>query len=176
MKKSYPILFCPYCIDTENHLYEFSRKNLLTFEKKVESIIKEDIEIAVQRLAKLIKQKTGRRMQKKAAPIREAFLMLKDHHQLQDVNILCAKLKERYGIKMMQIHLHFEENGQSAIQRHAHIIFKWIDEKTGRSIKLPPLEMSKLQKFVHSELNNTNQRKTTDRRFKIFSIRNWISP
>ncbi len=104
-------------------------------------------------LEKLVKEKTGRTMQKKATPIREAVVLLPNGDNKMNEKLiynLSDKLEEKYNIKAFQWHIHYDEghkkeDGQTKMHYHAHIVFDWIDHDTGKSIKLGREDMSEIQ-------------------------------
>ncbi len=104
-------------------------------------------------LEQLVKEKTGRKMQKKATPIREAVVLLPDSDNKLNEELLynlTDKLQEKYGIKAFQWHIHNDEGftdgeGNTKYNYHAHLVFDWTNHKTGKSIKLGREDMSDIQ-------------------------------
>ena len=95
------------------------------------------------------KAKTGRKMQDKATPIREAVVVIKDDTTMADMQRLSAAYKERFGIDAFQIAIHKDEGHHKAKEwkpnLHAHIVFDWTDHQTGKSIKLNREDMAEMQ-------------------------------
>jgi len=112
-------------------------------------------------LEKLVKEKTGRKMQKKATPIREAVVLLPDDDNqvnIKALNSLTDRLYKRFKIKTFQMHIHndeghFDENGVGKYNYHAHLLFDWVDHDTGKSLKLTPEDMSEIQTITAEVLS-----------------------
>lgn len=102
------------------------------------------------------KATSGRKMQKNATPIREAVVNLHHHHSVADLRKLSDKLEEQYGMKAFQIHVHRDEgiweNGIFKHNYHAHIVFRWQDMTSGKTLRLNKLDMSQIQTLVSQEL------------------------
>lgn len=117
-----------------------------------------------QSIVELTKEKTGRSIQAKATPIREAVLNIEQHHTIEDMKRLSDTLKAKYGIDCFQIFIHRDEGhwvdgedikpkevrdpGKWKPNYHAHMVFDWQDKKTGKSFKLQKHEMSEIQTIV----------------------------
>lgn len=125
---------------------------------KNDSLIKESVHETRSRLEMTVKAKTGRAMQKKATPLREAVVNLGQKNTIQDLKQMCSNIEQNFGIKTTQIHIHEDEghickkSGNWKQNRHAHIVFNWVDEGTGRSHKLNKQHMAKLQTLVANDL------------------------
>lgn len=92
-------------------------------------------------LAKMVKEKTGRTMQAKATPIREAVVVIKEDTTMAELRQLAAKFEETWGIKCLRIDTHFDEGYPRKVEAgkrnlHAHMIFDYQDWESGKSIKL----------------------------------------
>lgn len=107
-------------------------------------------------LQKLVKEKTGRKMQAKATPIREAVILLKDdNNEVNRLKLfeLSDRLEERFGICAFQWHIHNDEGhidqkGKAKYNYHAHIVFDWTNKETGKSFKLDKKDMSEIQSIT----------------------------
>jgi len=128
-----------------------------TYENK--SIIMDEIHPTRTRLQALVKEKTGRAMQKKATPIREGVVNMGPKNSMDDLIRMCGVIEEKLGVKTMQIHIHEDEghtdkeSGKWKQNRHAHVVFNWMDEETGKSIKLLRHDLSEMQNIVAEQLN-----------------------
>ena len=116
---------------------------------KNESLILSPIQETLKDIKARYLKSTKQKMQKKAVPIREAVIVLDDNSTMDDLKRLGEKLKETFGIKMMQIHIHddeghFDKNNNWKKNRHAHMVLNWTDEK-GKSIKLNKYDMVEMQ-------------------------------
>lgn len=84
------------------------------------------------------------------SPIREGCPPIKEDTTIEDFNPVVEWAHEN-GIDVIRIDLHFDEghfdviSNTRILNRHAHIVFDWIDHETGRTIKLPDSKMSELQ-------------------------------
>lgn len=73
---------------------------------------------------------------------------------MKDLVKMCERIEEEFGVKMMQIHLHEDEGHQNRVSgefkqnRHAHIVFNWMNEDIGKSIKLKKHHMAQMQTIV----------------------------
>jgi chromosome segregation ATPase len=113
-----------------------------------------DAQVQAERLTK---EKTGRTMQAKATPIREGVLLIEAHHELSDLEKLSERLASIFGVKTLQIYLHrdeghYDEKRAWKPNLHAHMVFLWQDEQTGKSIKLNKQDMSEFQTVVAQSL------------------------
>lgn len=133
--------------------YVFSSKTHLN-----QSIMMNEIGPTRQRLEDLYKEKTGQKMQKKATPIREGVVIVGKKNKMKDLVEMCGEIEKKLGIKTMQIHLHEDEghqdreSGEFKQNRHAHIVFNWMNEDTGKSIKLNKQHMAQMQTIVAESL------------------------
>ena len=104
----------------------------------------------LEQIKQLVKEKTGRSLQSKATPIREAVVLLKRETTMEDLHRLRAAYKERFGIDVFQIDVHkdeghFNKKGKWMGNYHGHLTADFIDHRTGKSLKLTPQQMSELQ-------------------------------
>jgi hypothetical protein len=95
------------------------------------------------------KEKTGRKMQAKATPIREAVVVINDLTTMDDLKKLSQKLQERFQIRIFQIAIHRDEGyvkgKDGKLNLHAHLVADWTDHETGKSLKLNRDDMSEMQ-------------------------------
>ena len=114
----------------------------------------EEIDARLKDIQKYCKEKSGRKMQKNAEPIREAVVNLNSHHSMKDLQKLSEDLKREKGIECFQIHIHREEGkSRQEINYHEHILFDWQDKDTGKTRKLNRLDISQIQTIVANSLN-----------------------
>lgn len=129
---------------------------------KVQSI-KDVVEFA----EKNCKEKTGRKMQEIAKPVREGVLLISENHTVDDLKRLGEKIENRFGIKTIQGYCHKDEGHYDKNTNdwkpnyHAHMVFDWTNHKTGKSIKLDKKDLSELQTIVANELK-LERGKTSD--------------
>ena len=175
METTYPMHFRPLSAETELHLLAQTNQHADGINVKTKILVKEEIEAVKQRLCILAKKKTGRCIQKHAAPLREALLVHNGNLKMEHIKILCRRLKGRFGIDMVQIHLHLHPLGDTqTINKHTHIIFNWMNENTGKSIKLSKLDMAVLQATVKDELNKFQRSKEHTTKNKKTLIAGWL--
>lgn len=97
-------------------------------------------------LKKLIKAKTGRKMQKAATPIREGVVVIKPETTMTDLKNLAERLRQKFGIEVFQIAIHRDEGKDiEHINWHAHLVMDFVDHNTGKSIKIGREGASELQ-------------------------------
>lgn len=106
---------------------------------------------------RLVKERTGRAMQAKATPIREGVCPTLPTTTIEDFAPLIQWYQQRGG-KVISIDIHNDEGhidattGERKYNRHAHIIFDFINHETGRSIKFTKNELDELQTVVAAAL------------------------
>lgn len=104
------------------------------------------------------RESTGQKMQAKATPIKEGVLLISKEHGIQDLKNLASKLEERFGIKTIQAYTHKDEGHYDIETKewkpnyHAHMVFDWTDQKTGKNLKLSREDMSEMQTIVADSL------------------------
>jgi len=130
----------------------------------------------------LVKEKTGRTMQKKATPYREGVFLFTEEHTDEDLKKVVLGVEKEFGIKAVQLHVHRDEGHYSIMDGkwkpnlHAHVIFEWINRDTGKSFKLSREEMSKLQTYFALSLGmergvKTLKKHLNSRKFKALEER-----
>ena len=112
-----------------------------------------DLPAHLEQLRILVKEKTGRAMQKKATPIREGVIVIRQDTTIEQLKGLADAIEQRWGIKTLQIYTHKDEGhtdseGAWKPNIHAHIVFDWVNHDTGKSIKLSKQDMSEMQTMV----------------------------
>lgn len=101
-------------------------------------------------IAETVKAKTGRKMQAKATPIREAVVVIEDTTTMDDLQNLAQRLQQRFGIEVFQIAIHKDEGYKNSKQQlklnlHAHLVADWTDHRSGKSLKLGRNDMAEMQ-------------------------------
>lgn len=96
------------------------------------------------------KAKTGRKMQAKATPIREAVVVISQETTMDDLKNLSKRLNDRFGIDVFQIAIHKDEGYKKSkddikLNLHAHLVADWTDHQSGKSLKLNRNDMSEMQ-------------------------------
>lgn len=96
------------------------------------------------------KAKTGRKMQAKATPIREAVVVISQETTMDDLKKLAKRFNDRFGIDVFQIAIHKDEGYRKGkdglkLNLHAHLVADWTDHQSGKSLKLNRNDMSEMQ-------------------------------
>ena len=92
----------------------------------------------------------GQKMQAKAAPIREAAVVIKPDTTMADLQLLAKQLEKEFGIKCIQIHIHRDEDfnktnpDPSKLNLHAHFVADWTHDD-GTSLRLGRPDTSRMQ-------------------------------
>ena len=134
----------------------------------------------------MVKKLTGRALQEKevkypvkggkmrtrqgASPIREGVVVIEKDTKLKDLIRFTQMVEKEWGIKALEIHLHRDE-GHNEVpgddntwvpNYHAHIIWDWMDWKTGKSIKINAADMSEMQDMVAEALDMERGQKKSE--------------
>ena len=97
------------------------------------------------------KEKSGRKLQKNAMPIREAVVVIKENTTMQDLHNLSKRLEEELKIRIFQIAIHKDEGHYDKDTKewkpnyHAHLVADWQDLQTGKTLKHQSFHYSKMQ-------------------------------
>lgn len=96
------------------------------------------------------KAKTGRKMQAKATPIREAVVVIREDTTMDDLKKLAKRFNDRFGIDVFQIAIHKDEGYKKSkdgikLNLHAHLVADWTDHESGKSLKLNRNDMAEMQ-------------------------------
>ena len=118
-------------------------------------------------IAETVKAKTGRKMQAKATPIREAVVVIEDTTTMDDLQNLAQRLQQRFGIDVFQIAIHKDEGYKNSKQQlklnlHAHLVADWIDHQSGKSWKLDRNDMAEMQ-TICAEVLGMERGKSSDK-------------
>lgn len=91
------------------------------------------------------------------SPIREGCPPIKEDTTIEDFNPIIEWAHEN-EIDIIRIDLHFDEghkdevSGKTKLNRHAHIVFDWVNPETGKTAKLNDEKMSELQTLLADAL------------------------
>ena len=105
-----------------------------------------------------------------ASPIRESVVVIEKDTKLKDLLNFTKEVEKKWGIKALQVHLHRDEGHYEnpsdentwVPNYHAHIIWDWMDWKTGKSIKLNADDMSTMQDMVAEALDMERGQKKSE--------------
>ena len=118
-------------------------------------------------IKRMVKEKTGREMQKKATPLKEGVVLIKPETTMADLQRLADRMHREFGVRCIQIGIHKDEghwsDGTKANEKpskgakwlpnlHAHMVWDWMNHQTGKSYKLKRKDMSRWQDIVAEEL------------------------
>lgn len=104
-------------------------------------------------------KKTGLKREVKRAgwsPIREGVCPVRPDTTLQDFQPFIVWCQE-HSLSVISIDIHHDEGhtnptGEREYNHHAHIVFDWIDHKTGKSCKLSREDMAEMQTVIAASL------------------------
>ncbi len=147
------INFKPVKSDSEIHnfrrkIFSYIRKDLV---KNNEYWSEEKISSRLQKIENYCKEKSGRKLQKNAIPIREAVVVIKENTTMMELQNLAEKLKIELGIEVFQIAIHKDEGhydqdtGEWKANYHAHMVVDFQDKTTGKTLKHKSFHYSKMQ-------------------------------
>ena len=139
--------------DSETHnfrkkTFDYIRKDLTP---KNEYWQEQKIADRMQKIEAYCKEKSGRKLQKNAMPIREAVVVIKENTTMQDLHNLSKKLEEELKIRIFQIAIHKDEGHYDKDTKewkpnyHAHLVADWQDLQTGKTLKHQSFHYSKMQ-------------------------------
>lgn len=153
MPKSF-IKIKPVTGNSERHnLREVKPKYCIEASAENYHVSDEKIGDALKRIRENYQDKVGQKMQKRATPVREAVVLLKDDDNRKNIHKLFElsdQMEKRFGIRAFQWHIHNDEGhidkkGEARYNYHAHILFDWTDRETGKTLKLDKRDMSEIQ-------------------------------
>ena len=128
--------------------FDYIRKDLT---HKNEYWMEQKIADRVQKIESYCKEKSGRKLQKNAMPVREAVVVIKENTTMQDLHNLSKRLEEELKIRIFQIAIHKDEGhydkdtNEWKPNYHAHLVADWQDLETGKTLKHQSFHYSKMQ-------------------------------
>ena len=131
--------------------FDYIRKDLT---HKNEYWMEQKIADQIQKIESYCKEKSGRKLQKNAMPIREAVVVIKENTTMQDLQNLSKRLEEELKIRIFQIAIHKDEGHYDKDTKewkpnyHAHLVADWQDLQTGKTLKHQSFHYSKMQDFA----------------------------
>ncbi|QQQ30134.1 hypothetical protein [Chryseobacterium indoltheticum] len=139
--------------DSETHnfrkkTFDYIRKDLTS---KNEYWMEQKIADRIQKIEAYCKQKSGRKLQKNAMPVREAVVVIKESTTMLELQNLTKRLEEELKIRVFQIAIHKDEGHIDKDTKewkpnyHAHLVADWQDLKTGKTLKHQSFHYSKMQ-------------------------------
>ena len=128
--------------------FDYIRKDLT---HKNEYWMEQKISDRIQKIESYCKEKSGRKLQKNAMPVREAVVVIRENTTMQDLHNLSKKLEEELNIRIFQIAIHKDEGHYDKDTKewkpnyHAHLVADWQDLQTGKTLKHQSFHYSKMQ-------------------------------
>lgn len=147
--------------DSETHnfrkkTFDYIRKDLTP---KNEYWMEQKISDRIQKIEAYCKEKSGRKLQKNAMPVREAVVVIKENTTMLELQNLAKRLEEELSIRVFQISIHKDEGHTDKDTKewkpndHAHLVADWQDLKTGKTLKHQSFHYSKMQDLAAECLN-----------------------
>ncbi|MCT3642174.1 hypothetical protein CMU11_08315 [Elizabethkingia anophelis] len=147
--------------DSETHnfrkkTFDYIRKDLTP---KNEYWIEQKIADRIQKIEAYCKEKSGRKLQKNAMPVREAVVVIKENTTMLELQNLAKRLEEELKIRVFQIAIHKDEGHTDKDTKewkpnyHAHLVADWQDLETGKTLKHQSFHYSKMQDLTAECLN-----------------------
>ena len=128
--------------------FDYIRKDLT---HKNEYWMEQKIADRLLKIESYCKEKSGRKLQKNAMPVREAVVVIKENTTMQDLHNLSKRLEEELKIRIFQIAIHKDEGhydketNEWKPNYHAHLVADWQDLQTGKTLKHQSFHYSKMQ-------------------------------
>ena len=128
--------------------FDYIRKDLTP---KNEYWMEQKIADRLLKIESYCKEKSGRKLQKNAMPVREAVVVIKENTTMQDLHNLSKRLEEELKIRIFQIAIHKDEGHYDKDTKewkpnyHAHLVADWQDLQTGKTLKHQSFHYSKMQ-------------------------------
>lgn len=128
--------------------FDYIRKDLTP---KNEYWMEQKIADRLQKIEDYCKEKSGRKLQKNAMPIREAVVVIKEDTTMLELHNLSKRLEEELKIRVFQIAVHKDEGhydkdtNEWKPNYHAHLVADWQDLETGKTLKHQSFHYSKMQ-------------------------------
>ncbi|MBW3521846.1 plasmid recombination protein [Chryseobacterium sp. NKUCC03_KSP] len=147
--------------DSETHnfrkkTFDYIRKDLTP---KNEYWMEQKIVDRIQKIEAYCKEKSGRKLQKNAMPVREAVVVIKENTTMLELQNLAKRLEEELSIRVFQIAVHKDEGHTDKDTKewkpnyHAHLVADWQDLKTEKTLKHQSFHYSKMQDLTAECLN-----------------------
>lgn len=147
--------------DSETHnfrkkTFDYIRKDLTP---KNEYWMEQKIADRIQQIEAYCKEKSGRKLQKNAMPVREAVVVIKEETTMLELQNLAKRLEEELKIRVFQIAIHKDEGHTNKDTQewkpnyHAHLVADWQDLETGKTLKHQSFHYSKMQDLTAECLN-----------------------
>ena len=142
-------------VKSDSEIHNFRKKSFDYIRKdlthKNEYWMEQKIADRLLKIESYCKEKSGRKLQKNAMPIREAVVVIKENTTMQNLHNLSKRLEEELKIRIFQIAIHKDEGHYDKDTKewkpnyHAHLVADWQDLDTGKTLKHQSFHYSKMQ-------------------------------
>ena len=142
-------------VKSDSEIHNFRKKSFDYIRKdltpKNEYWMEQKIADRLLKIESYCKEKSGRKLQKNAMPVREAVVVIKENTTMQDLHNLSKRLEEELKIRIFQIAIHKDEGHFDKETKewkpnyHAHLVADWQDLETGKTLKHQSYHYSKMQ-------------------------------
>lgn len=142
-------------VKSDSEIHNFRKKTFDYIRKELtaknEYWQQEKISDKILKIEAYCKQKSGRKLQSNAMPVREAVVVIKEDTTMKDLHDLSRKLEQELRIRVFQIAIHKDEGHWDKETKewkpnlHAHLVADWQDLKTGKTLKHQSFHYSKMQ-------------------------------
>lgn len=142
-------------VKSDSEIHNFRKKSFDYIRKdltpKNEYWMEQKIADRLLKIENFCKEKSGRKLQKNAMPVREAVVVIKENTTMQDLHNLSKRLEEELKIRIFQIAIHKDEGHYDKDTKewkpnyHAHLVADWQDLQTGKTLKHQSFHYSKMQ-------------------------------
>lgn len=150
-----------------------------------------------EEIRKLVKEKTGRKMQAKAVPLHEGVVVIDECTTMEDLKKLGKAFHNRFGCECIHISIHRNEghwvdkegydvglkptdnpteeqlnNGVTwKPNLHAHMVFDWYNHETGKSIRTSKQDARDMQTICAEVLNMERGRQSSKKHLDGLSFK-----
>ncbi|WBV60634.1 hypothetical protein PFY12_00610 [Chryseobacterium camelliae] len=142
-------------VNSDSEIHNFRRKTFDYIRKELtphnEYWQEDKIADRIQKIEAYCKEKSGRKLQKNAKPVREGVVVIKEDTTMKDLFDLSKRLEQELGIRVFQIAIHKDEGHFDKESEewkpnfHAHLVADWQDQTTGKTLKHQSFHYSKMQ-------------------------------
>lgn len=146
------------------------------------SFIDHTLQAELAQIKREVKEKTGRKLQKNAIPIKEGVVVIDNRTTMEDLRRYCGICRDKFGIQPLQIHIHRDEGHSGAKEwkpnLHAHIVWRMYNDD-GRNVRLSSDNCSEMQTILAEILGMergkpSNKKHLSSLQFKIEQLKNQL--
>lgn len=152
---------------------DYVRKDL-TKNNESFSYIAHSLQTEEANIKREVKEKTKRKLQKNAIPIKESCVVIKSDTTMEELKDFCEECRREFGIIPLQIHIHRDEGHVNSKtwkpNLHAHIVWRMYD-KEGRNVRLQRADLSKMQDIAAYTLHMERGKKSNKEHQKAIEFK-----